>query len=209
MTVYADFIKKIQSLPYEKYAGVSSREKLVVYTIHFLKINNVPLTFNNICIATFKLFPEKFYFSEEFKEFPHIEMLNRTILHLRPVERNYASGSVKTDYELTALGEEIAKQVERDTQQGKPRTVTTPKTMDQHKKTSHNDLQRIMTSAIYKTWLESGALEEMEIWDFYGVTPYTQLDKIKKSIDETRLYAKSNGENKVVEFLDLMKGQIL
>jgi hypothetical protein len=209
MTVYADFIKKIQPLPYEKYAGVSSREKLVVYTIHYLKVNNIPLTFNNICIATFKLFPEKFYFSEEFKEFPHIEMLNRTILHLRPVERNYASGSVKTDYELTALGEEIAQQVERDIQQGNSSAPTSPKAMDEHKKTSHNDLQKILTSSIYKTWLENGTLEEMEIWDYYGVTPYTQFDKIKKSIDETRVYAKSNGNNKVVEFLDLMKGQIL
>jgi len=209
MTVYADFIKKIQSFPYEKYAGVSSREKLVVYTIHYLKTNNIPLTFNNICIATFKLFPEKFYFSEEFKEFPHIEMLNRTILHLRPVERNYASGSVKTDYELTALGEEIARQVERDIQQGNSSAPIIPKAMDEHKKTSHNDLHKIITSPIYKTWIESGTLEEMEIWDFYGVTPYTQLDKIKKSIDETRIYAKSSGNNKAVEFLDLMKGQIL
>lgn len=209
MTVYADFIKKIQALPYEKYAGVSSREKLVVYAIHYLEVNDIPRTFNNICIATFKLFPEKFYFSEEFKEFPHIEMLNRTILHLRPVERNYASGSVKTDYELTALGKEIARQVEGDIQQGSSSSAINTKTMDEHKKTSHNDLQKILTSKIYRTWLENGTLEEMEIWDFYGVTPYTQLDKIKKSIDETRAYAKSAGDDKAVEFLNLMKGQIL
>ena len=101
MSTYSDQINNINSIPFEKYQTVSSREKLVVYTIKYLKEKNIPTSWNNICIASFKLFPEKFYFSEEFKMYPHIEMLNRTLLHLRPKERNYATGGSRVKYVLT------------------------------------------------------------------------------------------------------------
>jgi len=209
MTVYADFIKKLESIPYAKYSAVSSREKLIVYTISFLKENDVPLTFNNICIATFKLFPDKFYFSEEFSEFPHIEMLNRTILHLRPIERNYAAGSVRSGYELTPLGEEVARQVKSQIEHGASSSTPNVKVMDPHKKTSENDLRKVLESSAYKQWLETSELDEMKIWEFFGVTPYTQIEKNKSYAKEIRNYAMSKGEKKVVEFLDQVKAQIL
>jgi hypothetical protein len=209
MSGYADFIKNLTAIPFEKYSAVSSREKLVVYTISFLKQSNIPLTFNNICIATFKLFPDKFYFSEEFSEFPHIEMLNRTILHLRPIERNYAAGSVRSGYEITQLGEEVARQVKAQIEQGTTSATDVIKVMDPHKKTSENDLIRVLESKVYKEWLAGSEVDEMKVWEFFGVTPYTQIEKNKTYIKETRGYAQSKGESKVVEFLDHIKAQIL
>lgn len=209
MTVYADLIKSLKPVPFDKYSAVSSREKLVVYTISYLKDKEIPLSFNNICIATFKLFPEKFYFSEEFSEFPHIEMLNRTILHLRPIERNYAAGSVRSGYELTPLGEEVARQVKIQIEHGTSPSTTSVKVMDPHKKTSENDLRKVIGSDAYKLWLENSKVDEMKLWEFFGVTPYTQIEKNKSFVKETRDYAMSKGENKVVEFLNYIKAEIL
>ncbi|MDD2516259.1 MAG: hypothetical protein PHF26_03510, partial [Candidatus Gracilibacteria bacterium] len=104
MLNYVKFIKNIvPEYKAEIYTNVSSREKLVVYAMAYLENNKIPLLFNYICVATFKLFPEKFGFGE-FNEYPHIEMLNRTILHLRPRENNYAEGSVRQEYKITELG---------------------------------------------------------------------------------------------------------
>lgn len=204
---FSEMVKSIKALPYEKYSLVSSREKLVVYAMSYLEEIGVPLNFNNICVATFRLFPEKFYFSEDFKEYPHIEMLNRTILHLRPVERNYATGSVKTDYALTPIGREVAMQVRADIKTGS-QNVAPKQVMDSHKKTSGNDLRNLRNSLLFNKWAEDVSLDDMEIWDFFGVTPFTQTDKVRKYISEVSAYAKSVSDDKAVRFLSNLKSRI-
>ena len=208
MTSYSDFIKSIPPVNYSKYSNVSSREKLVVYTIDYLAINEIPLTFNNICIATFKLFPEKFYFSEEFKEYPHIEMLNRTILHLRPKERNYATGSVGQSYALTKVGEEIAREVKAEIETGSSKPPAPKKVMDEHKKTDTNDLNKLKKSSIYQTWLNDKSIDDMEIWAFFDVTPFTRLNEVKARIKSTKTYAKDVGETDAVRFLEDLERMI-
>lgn len=208
MTTSTDFIKNIKPIDYPKYASVSSREKLVVYAIDYLAINEIPLTFNNICIATFKLFPEKFYFSEDFKEYPHIEMLNRTILHLRPKERNYATGSVGQSYALTKVGEEVAREVKAEIETGSSKPPVPKKVMDAHKKTDTNDLNKLKKSSIYQTWLNDKSIDDMAIWAFFDVTPFTRLNEIKDNIKSVKTYAKDVDETDVVRFLEDLERMI-
>lgn len=208
MTTSSDFIKEIKPIDYPKYSNVSSREKLVVYTIDYLANNEIPLTFNNICIATFKLFPEKFYFSEDFKEYPHIEMLNRTILHLRPKERNYATGSVGQSYALTKVGEEVAREVKAEIEVGASKPTAPKKIMDEHKKTNINDLNKVKRSGIYQTWLNEKRIDDMEIWSFFDVTPFTRLNEIKSFIKGTKAYSQDKGETDVVQFLEELQRMI-
>ena len=209
MMSQADVIRKFKPFPYKKYSGVSSREKLVVFVIKHLESHNIQATFNNICVASFKLFPEKFYFSEEFKEFPHIEMLNRTILHLRPVERNYATGNVRSVYSLTEIGEEIARQVKHDIDSGSLNSGK-KKLMDEHKKSSIIDYNDVLRSNLYSNWLKSEdrKIDDMKVWSFFKVTPYTQVDKVKLFIDQTSAYAKVKGDDRIIEFLDLLRKSV-
>lgn len=202
MNKYSDFVEKIKSLDYKKYAFVSSREKLIVYTIKYLRENNIPLSWNYIVISAFKLFPEKFYFSEEFKTYPHIEMLNRTLLHLRPKERNYATGSSRIKYELTKFGEEIARQVEEEIDLGinKP-TLLKNKTMDSHKAEPNNEFNKLKSSEIYKKFVE-GSFKNMDLWIYYGVTPYSQIEKIKNMINETKTIAEEKKDLIIINLLN-------
>lgn len=202
MTTYSDFIKNIEPINYSKYSNVSSREKLVVYAIDYLNDNDIPPTFNNICIATFRLFPEKFYFSEDFKEYPHIEMLNRTILHLRPKERNYATGSVGQNYALTKVGEEISREVRAEIASGMKKTTAPKKLMDEHKKTNLNDLNKVKRSPIFETWLTEGKIDDMEIWSFFDSTPFTRINEHKEFVKTTKSYAKDVKDLDVVRFLE-------
>lgn len=207
---YADQIREFKALPFSKYAEVSSREKLVVYSMHYLAQRQIPLSFNNICVATFKLFPEKFYFSEEFKEFPHIEMLNRTILHLRPAERNFATGSVRLNYELTAAGREVAAQVQADIDGADAsREVVNTKVMDEHKQTSENDFLRIRGSEIFQKWATDGSIDEMAAWGYFDVTPFTQADRIQRQIKDMVGYANSKSDDELVRFLNKLKTLIV
>ena len=196
-----EFIKQIQPIDFDKYASVSSREKLVAFAIGYLRDQKIQTSFNNVCIATFKLFPEKFYFSEEYPEYPHIEMLNRTLLHLRPKERNYATGSARTDYILTELGEEIVRQVKLDIQFGVKSTVI-KKPMDTHKQTQVNEYLKLRSSQGFLLFDSSGEISIDHIWSFYEVTPYTQIDKLKKKLEIIREYCKASNDDKCREYVD-------
>lgn len=202
MSKYSDFINMMKPFEYERYSNVSSREKLVAFVIKYLKDNEIPALFNYVCVAAFKLFPDKFYFSEEFRDFPHIEMLNRTLLHLRPKENNYATGSAKIEYSLTPVGEEIAKQVESDLNSGKKLKVASRPLMDSHKNTIYADYEKLTNSDEYKDYLSSGRFQEQSVWSFFNVTPFTQTDQIKKFAKSARVAANEKRDVGAIKFIN-------
>ncbi|MCK9197995.1 MAG: hypothetical protein WC123_04310 [Bacilli bacterium] len=207
-----DYIKFIRNIVPEYgseiYINISSREKLVVYSMVFLEKNKIPLLFNYICISAFKLFPEKFRFGE-FDEYPHIEMLNRTILHLRPVENNYAEGSVRQGYKITELGYYIASEVEN---QLKGKTVTKKVNkiiqIDAVKKNPMNDLKKIEQNKIYKLWLSDDVIDESSFWNFFKVTPYSRINYVKREIKDIKLSAKLLNNDKIFKFMEFLEKKI-
>ena len=59
MQKYKDFIRSLKPFPENKYFGVSSREKLIAYTMYYLENNGIPIYFNYVCVAAFKMFPKR------------------------------------------------------------------------------------------------------------------------------------------------------
>jgi len=198
-----EFIRAIKPVfKSEMYDKISSREKLIAYTMYFLEKNNIPMLFNYICIATYKLFPDRFYFGD-FKEFPHIEMLNRTILHLRPKERNYATGSVRSNYKLTELGYQIALEVEEELSGKKNINKSKITAIDSVKKTSDSELKKIIQNKLFKNWEDTGKISEFDIWNYFEVTPYSRTGFIKNQIDELKMTAKKiKSDKKIITFLN-------
>lgn len=203
-----NFIRNIKPVfevgAYEK---ISSREKLVVYAMLYLEKNNIKLLFNYICITAFKLFPERFGFGE-FLEYPHIEMLNRTILHLRPKENNYAVGSVRQEYKITKLGYYIADEVDK---QLKGELITKnikPKEIDVVKKNPANDIKRIEQDKIFKKWIDKSMLEESDLWSFFKVTPYSRIDFIKKEIKDIKISSKEKNSIQVNKFILYLENKL-
>lgn len=209
MLSHIEFIRSITpKYKPEIYMNVSSREKLVVYAMLYLEKNKIPLLFNYICIATFKLFPNKFSFGE-FNEYPHIEMLNRTILHLRPKESNYAEGSVRQEYKITDLGYHISSEVENQLSGKvvikKPNKITQ---IDAVKKNPKNDLKKIEQNEIYKKWLLGDEMDEMSLWKFFDVTPYSRTDYIKGEIKDIKFSAKALNNKSVLDFIIFIEKKI-
>ncbi len=197
---YLSFIRNIRATDREKYKDVSSREKLVVYTMKFLEDNNIPLSFNYICVATYKLFPERFHLGE-FEEYPHIEMLNRTILHLRPQENNYAKGTAKIGYEITKLGYYIADQVSKELEGGFKKGKGSGIIIDQVKKMPSNTAMKYLNSSIYKKWKESLEITEDDFWNLFKTIPYSRIDYIKNEIKELKNFTKSKEDDEKASFV--------
>ncbi len=108
---YKELIDWLKPFAYSQYKDVTSYEKLMMYAALKLEEIKVPLTFNYICIASFKLFPDKFCCDNEFKEFPSVDRLNRTMMHLKYV-KNWGScltWSIGNWYQITNLWRAVAK----------------------------------------------------------------------------------------------------
>lgn len=53
---YKEIINSIKPFDYSKYKDITSKERLMLYAAVFLERNNVPLTFNYLCVAAFNSF---------------------------------------------------------------------------------------------------------------------------------------------------------
>lgn len=207
---YKEIINNLEPFEYSKYRDITSNEKLMIYSAYVLEKKKIPLTFNYICITSFKLFPEKFCCDEEFKEFPSVDRLNRTMMHLKYVKKGkpYLAGSVEDGYTLTSFGKANAIEVEsiiNNTEVDK--TIKAP-TVDRHKKGIGGDYLRLKESSDYNIYLETGKIDNMFIWKFYNVIPYTQIKFIKENLITIKQYAKESNDVKCIEFIEKVEETI-
>ncbi len=201
---YREIINNLQPINYSKYKDITSYEKLMIYAILMLERNKVPLTFNYICIATYKIFPDRFCFDEEFKEYPSGDRLNRTLMHLKYVKNGkpYVAGSVKTGYSITRLGYSIAEEVESIINNTKlDETIKAP-VVDQHKKGFGKDYTAFVSGDGYKKYLETGIVDDMYVWEFYKRIPYTQIKSTKENLKDVLEYAKEKDDLKCQKFIE-------
>lgn len=201
-----EFISNIVSVPFNDYSGVSSREKLVVYAIKYLSDNNIPATFDYVCMTAYKLFPEEFKLSDEFPDQADIAGLNRTLMHLRPSERNLASGKPNTAYVLNENGIALAKQVEEGII--KKIFVKTESVSNHDKVISRKNDElylSIIKSPIYLLYIENNIYSLDIIWRLFKTAPFsnmeTTLEKIK-TIKEIALSKNDSSCNNLCKMME-------
>jgi len=201
---YKDLINKLKPIEYSKYKDISSYEKLMLYVALILERQNIPLTFNYLCVSAFKIFPDKFCCDDEFKEFPSVDRLNRTLMHLKYVSKGtpYLAGSVETGYSFTKLGKAIAEETESIINNTKiDKSVKLP-TIDVHKKGFSRNYLSFIETEFYKKYLETGNIDLMNIWDFFKVTPYTQIKSTKENLNSILNYAKELKDENCILFIE-------
>ncbi len=201
---YKEIINKLKPFEYSKYKNISSNEKLMIYAAYELEKKHVPLTFNYICIASFKLFPEKFCCDEEFKEFPSVDRLNRTYMHLKYVKKGkpYLAGSVKDGYSITNFGKANALEVESIINNSVVDKSIKAPVVDKHKKGYGKDYMDFIESDGYKKYQLTGEVDIMFIWKFYNVIPYTQIKFVKNNMEDIKQYATEAKNLECVEFIN-------
>ena len=112
MDNYKKTVKSLKPYKEGQYKNII-QDQLAIFTMDLLEKKGIPLYFEYIGVALFKLFPKKFALIT-FKEFPDLYRISNMLrLRLRPSDRNWAVGNIKTNFSITPLGKEIAKETER------------------------------------------------------------------------------------------------
>src|SRR5260370_30271249 len=169
-------IKPFASLAYQSF----DLNRLVSFAIHWLQEQRIVTTFENIVVAAYRMFPEKFAL-EGYPEYPDAARVNRALLQLGPKYRNWARGSVRKGFVLTASGLIEVGRVKdalssaKPAEQLKPKQRTAPRTLN-----LSEELLGIERSALYAKW-SKGALSEgttldlLEMLSAYAYTPSRAL----------------------------------
>lgn len=200
---YKDKINNLKEYDYSQYKDISSCEKLMAFVAYTLQQNGVPLTFNYLCISSFKMFPGKFCLDDEFKEFPSVDRLNRTYMHLKYVKKGkpYITGTQAEGYKLTTYGEAVAEEVGALLNNSKVDKRITAPPVDQHKKGVSKDYSAFKDSDGFKEFHISGTIDIMSVFEFYNVTPYTRIKMIKSNLNDIYSYATEFNDAELIEYV--------
>src|SRR5260370_34050138 len=193
-------ITPFASLAYQSF----DLNRLVSFTIHWLQEQRIVTTFENIVVAAYRMFPEKFAL-EGYPEYPDAARANRALLQLGPKYRNWARGSVRKGFVLTASGLIEVDRVKdallsaNPPEQLKPEQRTAARTLN-----LYEELLGIERSALYAKW-SKGALSEgttldlLEMLSAYAYTPSRALRDRLAVLENT---AKQLGRKDLLEFLE-------
>lgn len=209
---YRDTILAIKPFTKEQCQRISSNEKLAAYTAKYLVEHDVPLTFDYLTVAMFRMYPEVFYLCEDFKEYPAGEKLNRTILHLVDTKNknNILAGSATKGYALTKYGELVANQTlaTLNNENVAPLEKKMRERHNPHKAGAEKEFNTLKSSSQYGEFIKTGKVSDFTAWRIYQVAPFTQNETLRASIKLAIVKAKEQSDEKLVEFANVLLAQL-
>lgn len=201
--LYKEIIENIKAIEYSKYKDVSSNEKLGAYVACYLESKEIPLTFNYLCISMFKMFPDKFCCDEDFKEYPSVDRLNRTLMHMSISKTNpILNGSAKNGYILTNYGRALGRQVKMIIENSVlDKNIVAP-VVDKYKAAPNSDYRKFISSNGFQLFLNTGIASLDDVWPFFRAIPFTQIATIKQKLSLIKIKAKEENDKVCVDYID-------
>ncbi len=182
---------------------------LATFVLRWLQERNIPSTFENIVVATFRMFPDKFSL-HGFPEYPDAARIGRTLMQLGPKYRNWARGSVQKGFVLTESGLTKVKNVQQAlhtenplARSGPQRKQSVPRTMDLSR-----ELKPLEESVLFKKWKEE-KLEEgtaLELLNMLGAYAYTPPRALRDRVLFLENAADQVGQSELAKFLRAVRG---
>lgn len=205
---FKEIINNLEPLEYKEYYKNLSFEKFMLYAALTLEEKKVPLTFSYLCIATYKLFPEKFCFDEEFKEYPAWERLNRTYMHLKytPKDKDaYLTWSIENWFTLTEYWREEAKLAKAViTWMMSAPTVRKKKNADNpnRNKQWRWKYTEFLKSRWFQEYEQTWNFDEKLVYSFFWASPYSQKSLIKDQLSMCKDFAENDGNKTCIEYIN-------
>ena len=197
---FKNYLNGLEAFPIGKYKKMDL-DRLAVYTLSILQEDDIPLYFDYIVVALFRLFPQKFSLVN-FDEYPDSDRVEKVLLHLKPRDRNWATGTVKMGYVLTETGREVAKQTKEFLKH--PEMQKGPKISHILRTASpENEIEEVRQSELYKKWTgeSKNKIGEYDIWAFLHAVPYTPKALLRKYLRELKQSAEEINDGEVINFL--------
>jgi hypothetical protein len=191
----------ISAFPESFYSSLDLN-RLVCYTIQWLLEHKTQMTFENIVVAAFRMFPVKFAL-EGYAEYPDAARINRALLQLRPKYRNWARGNVQKGFVLTESGFAEVQRVKgilsaEDAPAGETkRRRARPRTMDLTR-----DLASIVDSTLFSKWKQDRLADgtATELFDMLQAFAYTPSKALRERLAMLESAALQVGREDVVTF---------
>lgn len=200
---YKETINNLKPLEYKDYFEKLSYETFMLYTASFLEEKWIPITYSYLCIATYKLFPDMFPFDKEFKEYPDWEKLNRTYMHLRyPSNKKLPpciSWTKWTIFKFTEYWKEKAKIAKAKI--GLTKITWDIKKKDDDKQGRWRYDEFLQKCEWLKEYEETWKFDEMSIYSFFEVTPFTHKTIIRESLTMWKGFAEEDNNTRCVEYI--------
>ena len=203
MDKYKKVVKKLKPYRESQYKNIV-QDQLAIFTMDLLEKKGVPLYFEYISVALFKLFPGKFSLIT-FKEFPDLYRISNMLrLRLRPSGRNWAVGNIKTNFSITPLGRKMARETERLLNNpNQQKNIRTKKDEKKRIKSIQGDVEEILSSDLFKKWKDGEEkINEFEVLSFLGVMSFTKMDIIQKRISRLRDICKNTKNPEAGRFIN-------
>lgn len=174
--------------------------ELVVYSMHFLSTQGIPITSEDIVSACFTLFPKRFSLVK-YSYWPDSAAVSRRWSDVR--RKGYIAGSVANGFKLTPKGIKFAEKVEKMLGGSGP-ALTLPVHTDV--RTRAGKFVRAMeTSDAYRNFKKHGKSAKINEYEFRSMlmctlesTPQT----LKRNLGQFREYAQVSGRKDITAFLD-------
>ncbi len=205
-----DIVDSFEPFPPYSYEGLDLAG-MAVYAIHKLQILAIPVTFENLVVSLFRLFPTKFCL-EGYNQYPDAARVGRTLLQLGPKYRNWARGSVQKGFTLTQSGTAKVEKMSSLLMSGEPSLIQLkrqqrPRTMDINK-----ELLPLEKSILFQEWknenlnkVESTKQAVEAIIDMLGAYAYTPPKALRGRIQRLQQLAIQAGRDDLVNFLIAVK----
>jgi len=179
-------------------------DRLVVFGMYYLERKKIPLYFEHIAIALFKLFPKRFSL-ENFQQYPDIYRINNAARRLagsvKAKGARWANGNVENGFTLTETGREMAKQVE-DFLNNPSKQLVKKVGVRSRGRSPADDVADVRRSSAFAKWQnDKSSLTNYDIFPLLGAMPYAPKELLKNHLNYLKESAANLKDKEVLGFL--------
>ena len=191
----------------ETYRSIDNN-RLAVYTIGLLLEKNLQATQENITVALYLMFPEKFSMVG-FAEYPDAERVNRTLLQLGKKYRNWSIGNRHVGYSLNETGKLVMEQTKKFLQSPDMLDVRQKRTPKQRTLDPDVSVKEIEQTTLFKNYRSNvqNDSDEFSIWELLRALPYTPKSALNDRLKSMIESAKVSGRKDIVDFLEWVRAK--
>ncbi len=179
--------------------------RLIVFTLGWLRNERLPPSFENVSVAAFRLFPSKF--SLRGFDHPDSNRANRALLQLGPKYRNWAVGSPSTGYNLTPLGEKVLIEARQLVAGGSAERSPKRRGSPGYTWDPASELNDLKATDSYQRFRDGGIgrLKIDDVWHSLGAFRYTPKEAIRERFVALKSIAIGAGDSDALAFLDALR----
>jgi len=176
----------------------------MVYVALLLEQSNVHLTFENLVVAAFRLFPNAFSLVG-FPEYPDAGRINRTLLQCRPQYRNFIDGKGSTQFVVTENGKSRAEEISAQLQSGK--AVAKGQRRSAPRTISHRIENEIRSSAAFDAWQSQRNIQSDDFYHLLHLLPGAPQAAVRENFGIIRRMVSDSADDAVQAFIKAVELQ--